>query len=100
MLIGGLSKTMSVTGPRTRTWRRSAIAALQRQQVADGLLERDTGATAGRAVVQDVDREQHREEPRDRIRDRRSPEARRIVAGRPAPTRFGREAVARAFALG
>src|SRR6478752_7240336 len=100
MLIGGWSNSISVTGPRVRTWRRSSLTApLPLEQPSDRTFERDARV---RALFrgEEVHGGDRADEPGDGIRDRRAGQAGRVVARGPAPVGFGARAVPGAVGVG
>src|SRR5439155_14848895 len=96
MLSGGWSKTTSVRGPRTTTRRRSSTDTLRlgRVQQPDGRLERDPGAATPATLDEHPRGREGGEQPRNRVGDRRTAEARRVVPGRPAAAALGGHPVA------
>src|SRR5215831_10057905 len=99
MLIGGWSNAISVTGPRARTWRRSLMSSLHREQLPDRILERDARSRTTRTVGQHVDRGEYREQRRHGIGDRHASEARRVVPRRPPAAALRGKSVARTVAV-
>src|SRR6478736_2020448 len=87
MFMGGWSNTISVTGPRvettSRAWRASATGRRLREQVPDRAFERH--AITHARMAQRAHAGERGVKPGDRIRDRRSGEARRSAPRHPAP---------------
>src|SRR5262245_59565776 len=100
MLMGGLSNSISVIGPRARTWRRSAIGTLPCQEESDCFLERHPGARAcWCSRVEQLDGVKRGEQAGDRVGDGRTAEAGRVMTGRPATACFGREPISGAVVM-